>query len=81
MKIVIDISADLYEEIKSYKHSATRLEKAVQNGKLLDGLEIGIRCALCQNDMKSDTGCDGGCTVDEVDYKNVMKVLKNHLGV
>ena len=29
-----------------------------------NGLEEGIRCAVCTNQIKSDTGCDGGCCVD-----------------
>ena len=29
-----------------------------------DGLEEGIRCILCKNNMKTEIGCDGSCVVD-----------------
>lgn len=40
-----------------------------------DGLEEGIRCALCTNPIKSDRGCDGGCKVDEDLLKKIMDVI------
>lgn len=40
-----------------------------------DGLEEGIRCALCTNPIKSDRGCDGGCRVDEDVRKKIMDVI------
>lgn len=43
------------------------------------GLDEGIRCAMCTNSMKSDTGCDGGCRVDEDMYKKVMDTIRNHI--
>lgn len=30
-----------------------------------DGLEEGIRCILCKNNMKTEFGCDGSCVVDD----------------
>lgn len=40
-----------------------------------DGLDEGIRCAMCTNTMKSDRGCDGGCVVNNAMYKRVMDVI------
>lgn len=41
-----------------------------------EGLDEGIRCAMCTNHMKSDRGCDGGCVVDNNMYKAVMDVIE-----
>ena len=38
-------------------------------------LDIVIRCALCSNKMKSESGCDGGCEVNKYDFENVMKAI------
>lgn len=43
------------------------------------GLDEGIRCAMCTNIMKSDRNCDGGCRVDEVMYKKVMETINNQM--
>lgn len=43
------------------------------------GLDEGIRCAMCTNSMKSDSGCDGGCIVNEGMYKKVMETINNHI--
>ena len=43
------------------------------------GLDEGIRCAMCTNSMKSDRGCDGGCVVNEAMYKEVMNTIRNHI--
>ncbi len=43
------------------------------------GLDEGIRCAMCTNSMKSGTGCDGGCRVNDAMYKAVMDTIRNHL--
>lgn len=40
-----------------------------------DVLDIAIRCALCSNIMKSESGCDGGCVVNKYDFENVMKAI------
>lgn len=40
-----------------------------------NGLEEGIRCALCKNPMKSETGCDGGCRYDESLLKRIMDTI------
>ena len=43
------------------------------------GLAEGIRCAMCNNSIKSDRGCDGGCIVDEDMYKKVVDTIRNHI--
>lgn len=43
------------------------------------GLDEGIRCAMCTNSMKSNRGCDGGCVVNEGMYKEVMNTIKKHI--
>lgn len=40
------------------------------------GLDEGIRCAMCTNSMANDRGCDGGCVVDTAMYERVLKVIK-----
>ena len=40
-----------------------------------NGLEEGIRCAVCTNQIKSDTGCDVGCCVDENLVKRICDVI------
>ena len=44
-----------------------------------EGLEEGIRCAICTNSMKSDTGCDGGCIYDKKLYEKILNVIKNSM--
>lgn len=44
-----------------------------------EGLDEGIRCAMCTNSIKSDRGCDGGCVVNNAMYKEVMDVIENHI--
>lgn len=44
-----------------------------------DALEEGIRCAMCTNTIKSDTGCDGGCIVDTKMYNKVMTEINSRL--
>ena len=39
------------------------------------GLDEGIRCAMCTNSMKSDRGC----VVNEAMYKEVMNTIRNHI--
>ena len=42
------------------------------------GLDVGIQCAMCTNPMKSDRGCDGGCSVNKEMYKKVLDVINRH---
>ena len=44
-----------------------------------EGLDEGIRCAMCTNSMQSDRGCDGSCVVNNAMYKEVMDVIENHI--
>lgn len=44
-----------------------------------EALEEGIRCAMCTNTIKSDTGCDGGCIVDIKMYNKVMTEINSRL--
>lgn len=44
-----------------------------------EGLDEGIRCAMCTNAMKSDRGCDGSCVVNETMYKKVLKVIEDNI--
>ena len=39
------------------------------------GLEEGIRCAMCTNPMKTDRGCDGGCSYNEDLLEDVLKTV------
>lgn len=43
------------------------------------GLDEGIRCAMCTNSMRSDRGCDGGCVINEDMYKKVMETINNQM--
>lgn len=43
-----------------------------------EGLEEGIRCAMCTNPIHNDRGCDGGCRYDEDMYKKVLDVIDRH---
>lgn len=66
--IMIDICIDIIsEEAKAYNDCI--LVHA-------QGLDVGIQCAMCTNPMKSDRGCDGGCSVNEDMYKKVLDVIK-----
>ena len=43
-----------------------------------DVLEEGIRCAMCTNPMRSDSGCDGECQYDEELYKKICGVIREN---
>lgn len=45
----------------------------------MQGLEEGIRCAMCTNSMRSNRGCDGSCVVNECMYREVMNTIENHI--
>lgn len=40
-----------------------------------NGLDEGIRCALCTNPRHTERGCDGGCQVNEHLYDEVMNTI------
>lgn len=43
------------------------------------GLEEEIRCAICENRMHTDRGCDGNCKYDTHIYKKVLDVLERRI--
>ena len=53
----------------------------VQESNLINvyGLEEEIRCAMCENPMCTDRGCDGGCEYDEKLYADIMKVMHDRI--
>lgn len=44
-----------------------------------DGLDEEIRCEMCRNPMRSDTGCDGGCIYDEKLYEKIVRLLNERI--
>ncbi len=44
-----------------------------------EGLDEEIRCTMCTNSMRSDSGCDGSCQYDEKLYKRIMSIIKDHI--
>jgi hypothetical protein len=44
-----------------------------------EGLDEEIRCVMCRNPMRSDTGCDGGCTYDEKLYEKIVHLLNERI--
>ena len=66
-----DCCRKLYEE--SMRDLITKSDLALIH---TEGLDEGIRCAMCTNHIKSDRGCDGGCVVDNNMYKAVMDVIE-----
>lgn len=43
------------------------------------GLDEGIRCAMCTNLMANHRGCDGACVVNEIMYKKVLDVIRKQI--
>ena len=69
---VADLVDDLIEIVKQ---EAEKYELYDTISIHTNGLEEGIRCAVCTNQIKSDTGCDGGCCVDENLVKRICDVI------
>lgn len=44
-----------------------------------EGLDEEIRCEMCRNPMRSDTGCDGGCTYDKKLYEKIVHLLNERI--
>ena len=44
-----------------------------------DGLEEELRCALCRNPMKTDSGCDGGCDFNEALLGSLMDIIRSRM--
>lgn len=70
-----DFLDELYEKIKNMTLESCEDMVAIHT----QGLDEGIRCAMCTNSLKNDSGCDGGCVVDEDMYKEVMNTIRNHI--
>ena len=69
-------------ENKAYNFSIEIVKQEAEQYEFYDtisihtnGLEEGIRCAVCTNQIKSDTGCDGGCCVDDNLVKRICDVI------
>ena len=88
MKLMIDIPEDYYKSLQ--KHGAgSCAENTILSGTILSecaedcimvntqGLDEGIRCAMCTNTMANDRGCDGACRVNDAMYKQVLKVIQD----
>lgn len=43
------------------------------------GLEEGIRCAICENPMHTDNGCDGNCKYNEKAFKRITDLLDKRI--
>lgn len=43
-----------------------------------NGLEETIRCAICENSMKSERGCDGSCRYDEKLFERIVQAIKDN---
>lgn len=73
-----------YGDKTAYRHSieiVNQLAEEYENDCILvhtQGLDMGIQCAMCTNPMKSDRGCDGGCSVNKEMYKKVLDVIERH---
>lgn len=67
----------LAEWLKDYKRLLDQQPCEDANVKLIhtQGLDEGIRCAMCTNLMANDRGCDGACVVNEIMYKKVLDVI------
>lgn len=45
--------------------------------KLSAPIDDIIRCSICTNQIKSDTGCDGNCTFDKALLTKIVSALTN----
>lgn len=70
-----EVAQAIDEAIKALEQQPSEDVMAIHT----QGLDEGIRCAMCTNSMKSDRGCDGGCVVNEDMYKKVMDTIKNQM--
>lgn len=41
-----------------------------------DGLEEAIRCAICENPIKSERGCDGSCQYDKELHEKIVEAVE-----
>ena len=83
-----EVLEKLYNAKEGIEHSIGIIESD-QEGSCEDtdirlihtqGLDEGIRCAMCTNSMANDRGCDGGCVVNESMYKEeAINALKKFI--
>ena len=43
------------------------------------GLEEELRCTMCTNRNKSESGCDGSCQVNEHLFKAIIDMIDNRI--
>lgn len=71
-----------YREALDAAVKALEQEPTIKNDLVAihtEGLDEGIRCAMCTNSMANDLGCDGECVVNKSMYEKVMDVIENHI--
>ena len=73
--VFLDESEEL--DLSSYEFTYYKRPDNADDCVLLhtNGLEDGIRCAICTNPMKTDRGCDGGCSYNEDLLEDVLKTV------
>ena len=57
----------------------TKTEPTAITEEMTNGIDEGIRCAMCTNPMANNRGCDGMCKVDKTMYRKVLDVINNTL--
>lgn len=72
---------DTDKDIVAVCHSIERKVDAAISLEQFNGLDEGIRCAMCTNHMKSDRGCDGNCIVNEDMYHKVMDTIYKQFNI
>ena len=77
----LKITAEDIENAEDLEYSVEPLIHPKNDLALIhtEGLDEGIRCAMCTNSMKSDRGCDGSCAVNDAMYKKVMDVIESNI--
>lgn len=75
-------------ENEEEQHKVVELLKSVpsaqperKTGKWIEteGLDEEIRCIMCSNPMKTNSGCDGHCQYNEHLYHEIISVLENRI--
>lgn len=67
---------DIMDDVEDEPQTETKTETKNSNVILVnDGVTEAVRCAMCNNPNKSDRGCDGACSYDEVLYKKIIDAI------
>lgn len=45
----------------------------------VDGIEEEVRCAICENQIKTYKGCDGNCKYDESLFKKITTMIDRRI--